>query len=222
MTFTNMIDHTILSQLATEQDFEKGAKEVETYKFFSLCVPSSQVRFLRGKFPHLNICTVIGFPHGNSSTKAKISETKQAVLDGVNEVDMVINLSDVKNGYFNNVLKEIKKIKKICGERVLKVIIESGALTDKEIKKLTAIVIKSGADFIKTSTGMYKNGASLSAVSIMSSVISKKNSNLKIKVSGGVNTKEKIESYLVIPHVKRIGTSSGVSIINDSLDESKY
>lgn len=221
MTFTQMIDHTILSQLATEKDFEKGANEVEFYNFFSLCVPSSQVRFLRGKFPHLNICTVIGFPHGNSSTKAKISETKQAVLDGVNEVDMVINLSDVKNGYFNNVLKEIKKIKRICGERVLKVIIESGALTDKEIKKLTAIVIKSGADFINP-IGMYKNRASLSAVSIMSSVISEKNSNLKIKVSGGVNTKEKIESYLVIPHVKRIGTSSGVSIINDSLDESKY
>jgi deoxyribose-phosphate aldolase len=156
------------------------------------------------------IATVIGFPLGYSITAAKVLETERAILSGASEIDMVINVSDVKNARFDFVLEEIKLIKKACGEKILKVIIETCYLTEEEKVRLCGIVTEAGADFIKTSTGFGTAGATIADVELFKKHIGPK---VRIKAAGGVKTREDLEAF-INAGAARIGTSSAVKLLS--------
>ena len=148
------IDHTQLKAFCTWEDIIKLCDEAVKYGAASVCIPPSYIRRVHDKYgDRLNICTVVGFPLGYSVTAAKVAETRQAIDDGAKEIDMVINIGDVKNGDFNKVEQEIVTLKKECGNLVLKVIVETCYLSEDEKKRLCCIVTDAGADYIKTSTG---------------------------------------------------------------------
>ena len=159
----------------------------------------------------LNICTVIGFPLGYNTSAVKVFETEQAIKDGADEVDMVVNLGDVKNGHFDRVTAEISALKKAAGSKVLKVIIETCYLTDDEKTKLCRCVTDGGADYIKTSTGFGTAGAKIEDIRLFKEHIGK---NVKIKAAGGVKTRADLEMFLN-EGCDRIGTSSAVKILTD-------
>ena len=154
------VDHTLLAQTATWEEIERICSQAIKYNTASVCIPPSYVKraadYLNGK---IKVCTVIGFPNGYNTTKVKIAETEDALQNGADEIDMVINLGDVKNSQFHKVKDEIKALKQICGDHVLKVIIETCLLTREEKIKMCQVVSESGADFIKTSTGFSTAGA---------------------------------------------------------------
>ena len=158
----------------------------------------------------INICTVVGFPLGYSVTKAKVAEVEEALKDGANEIDMVVNISDVKNHLFDKVEEEIRTLKKACGEHILKVIIETCFLTEEEKIAMCKAVTNAGADYIKTSTGFGTGGATMEDVLLMKANIGPK---VKIKAAGGVKTREDLEAFLNAG-CDRIGTSSAVGILN--------
>ena len=157
----------------------------------------------------INICTVIGFPLGYSVTAAKVKEAKEAVKDGANEVDMVVNISDVKNGLFEQVEEEIRAVKAACGSHILKVIIETCYLTEEEKIAMCHAVTNAGADYIKTSTGFGTGGATMEDVELFKKHIGP---DVKIKAAGGVKTREDLEAFLKAG-CDRIGTSSAVGIL---------
>ena len=153
------IDHTLLKAVATWEDIKVLCDEAIEYGTASVCVPASYISRIHETYgDKINICTVVGFPLGYSVTEAKVLETKKAIEDGANEVDMVINISDVKNGDFDKVTKEIAALKEACGDKILKVIIETCYLTEEEKIAMCKAVTEAGADYIKTSTGFVKNG----------------------------------------------------------------
>jgi len=156
------------------------------------------------------IATVVGFPLGYSITAAKVLETERAILCGASEIDMVINVSDIKNGRFDFALEEIKLVKKACGEKILKVIIETCYLSEEEKIRLCEVVTEAGADFIKTSTGFGTAGATLADIELFKKHIGP---NVKIKAAGGVKTREDIEAFITAG-AARIGTSSAVKILS--------
>ena len=177
----------------------------------SVCIPSSYVKSAHEAFPQLNICTVVGFPLGNANTKAKLAETRQALLDGAREIDMVINIGWVKNGQYEDVTEEIRLLKEAVGDRILKVIIETCYLTEEEKVKMCHCVTEAGADYIKTSTGFGTGGATLEDVKLMRAHIGPE---VKIKAAGGVRTREDMEAYLSAG-CSRIGTSSALTILRE-------
>ncbi|WP_461247993.1 deoxyribose-phosphate aldolase [Treponema sp. R6D11] len=203
------IDHTLLKMTASWEEIKTLCNEAVKFKTASVCVPPSYVKSIHNEFKSLNICTVIGFPLGYSITAAKVLEAERAILSGANEIDMVINVGDVKNGSFDFVLEEIRLIKKTCGEKILKVIIETCYLTEDEKIRLCKIVTEAGADFIKTSTGFGTAGATLADVELFKKHIG---AGVKIKAAGGVKTREDLEAF-INAGAERIGTSSAVKLL---------
>ncbi|MBE6834755.1 MAG: deoxyribose-phosphate aldolase [Ruminococcaceae bacterium] len=198
------IDHTILKVDCVWEDVKRICDEAKKYKTASVCIPPCFVKkaseYLNGKIP---VCTVIGFPNGYMTTEAKVFETSDAVKNGADEIDMVINVSKVKDGEFDYVSKEIKQIRKACEGKILKVIIETCLLSDEEKIKLCHIVSESGADFIKTSTGFSKYGATREDVKIL-----KDNSvGIKVKAAGGIKSVEDAVDFINLG-AERLGTSS--------------
>ena len=204
------IDHTLLKAVSSWAEIDQLCTEAVCYRTASVCVPPSYVKPIHDKFGGgLNICTVIGFPLGYSASAAKIREAETALAEGAGEIDMVINLGDVKNNAFDKVQEEIAAIKKTAGDRILKVIVETCYLTLEEKIRLCEIVTLSGADFIKTSTGFGTAGAALEDVLLFKEHIGP---NVKIKASGGIKTREDLVKFLSAG-CERIGTSSAVALL---------
>ncbi len=214
MKLNTYIDHTLLKPTATETDIIKLCKEAIDYNFFSVCVNSCYVSLAKQQLQNtsVKICTVVGFPLGAMSTKAKVFETQQAITDGTDEIDMVINIGFLKSKNFDAVWKDIEAVKTLIPNKTLKVIIETCYLDEFEIIKASELAIQSGADYIKTSTGFGAEGATFNDIRIMKSVIT--NCGTKIKASGGIRDLETAIQYIKLG-VDRIGTSSGVKIIDE-------
>ncbi|EJP23103.1 deoxyribose-phosphate aldolase [Peptostreptococcaceae bacterium AS15] len=205
------IDHTVLKAFTTWEDIEKLCDEAIKYKTASVCVPPCYVKRIKEKYKDaLKICTVIGFPLGYNPTEVKELETVCALRDGADEIDMVINISEIKNGNFDYVEDEISRLRKLTNGKILKVIVETCYLTEEEKIRLCEIVSKVKADFIKTSTGFGSGGATIEDVKLFKEHISK---DVKIKASGGIKTKEDMFSYLS-EGCQRLGTSSASVLVN--------
>ncbi|WP_294405331.1 deoxyribose-phosphate aldolase [uncultured Clostridium sp.] len=203
------VDHTLLNPVATWEDIQKICDDAIEYKTASVCIPACYISRIHEKYPKLNICTVVGFPLGYSCTEAKVTETKKALEDGANEIDMVINITDVKNKLFDKVTEEIRTLKEACGNKILKVIIETCYLTEEEKIAMCKSVTDAGADYIKTSTGFGTGGATLADVKLFKKHIGP---DVKIKAAGGVSTVEDLEMFLN-EGCDRIGTSRAVGLL---------
>lgn len=204
------IDHTQLAAVSDWISIEKLCKEALQYQMASVCIPPSYVKRVHDTFPNLNICTVIGFPLGYNTTECKVFEAKQASENGASEIDMVINLGDVKNGKFDKVTKEILKIKQVVGNNILKVIVEACYLTNEEKIRVCKCVTEAGADYIKTSTGFGNGGATIADIDLFKKHIG---ANVKMKASGGIRTREAMEEF--IEHgCDRLGCSSAMKALN--------
>jgi len=205
----NRVDHTQLKAYATWDDIRKLCDEAIRYHTASVCVPPTYVRAIRDAYgKQLNICTVVGFPLGYSVTEAKAAEVERALKDGCDEIDMVVNISDVKNGYWEKVEEEIRILKGICGSHILKVIIETCYLTEEEKVAMCGVVTRAGADYIKTSTGFGTGGATREDVELFRKHIGP---GVKIKAAGGVSTLEDLEMFLNLG-CDRVGTSRAVGL----------
>ena len=204
------VDHTQLKAFASWEDIQSLCEEAIRYQTASVCIPPSYIARVHEKYGDaVNICTVVGFPLGYSVTEAKAEETKKALEDGANEIDMVINISDVKNGDYDKVEKEIARLKEITGDKILKVIIETCYLTEEEKIAMCKAVTNAGADFIKTSTGFGTGGATLEDVELFKKHIGPE---VKIKAAGGVRTVEDLQAF-IDAGCSRIGTSSAVKLV---------
>ena len=204
------VDHTLLKAFATWEDIQKLCDEALEYKTASVCIPPNYIKRIHDTYgDKINICTVVGFPLGYSTTKAKLAEVEQAVEDGVGEVDMVINITDVKNGDFDKVTEEIRSLKQAVGDSILKVIIETCYLTKEEKIAMCKAVTEAGADYIKTSTGFGTAGATMEDILLFKEYIGP---HVKMKAAGGVKSVEDMEAFLEAG-CDRIGTSSAISLI---------
>lgn len=205
------IDHTQLKAFAVWEDIVSLCEEAVRLHTASVCVPPAYVeRIKRAYGDKINICTVIGFPLGYSVTAVKVKEAEEAIREGAEEIDMVINISDVKNGLFLKAENEIKAVKAACGSKILKVIIETCYLTEEEKIAMCQAVTNAGADYIKTSTGFGTQGAVLEDVKLFKQHIGK---DVKIKAAGGVKTREDLTAFLNAG-CDRIGTSSAAAILS--------
>lgn len=188
------VDHTQLKAFATWEDIKKLCDEAVEYQTASVCIPPCYIQRVKEAYgEQINICTVVGFPLGYSVTEAKIAETKKALEDGASEIDMVINISDVKNGDYAAVEKEIAALKEVVGDKILKVIIETCYLTEEEKIAMCKAVTVAGADYIKTSTGFGTAGATISDIRLFKENIGE---HVKMKAAGGVKTVEDLEAFL--------------------------
>lgn len=204
------IDHTLLKAVATWEDIKVLCDEAIKYETASVCVPACYISRIHEIYgDKINICTVVGFPLGYSVTEAKVLETRKAIEDGANEIDMVINISDVKNGDFEKVTKEIAALKEACGDKILKVIIETCYLTEEEKIAMCKSVTEAGADYIKTSTGFGTAGATIEDIRLFKKYIGP---NVKMKAAGGVKTVADLEMF-INEGCDRIGTSSAVNML---------
>lgn len=204
------VDHTQLKAFATWEDIQKLCDEAVEYQTASVCIPPCYIQRVKEAYgEQINICTVVGFPLGYSVTEAKIAETKKALEDGAAEIDMVINISDVKNGDYAAVEKEIAALKEVVGDKILKVIIETCYLTEEEKIAMCKAVTAAGADYIKTSTGFGTAGATIQDIRLFKENIGE---HVKMKAAGGVKTVEDLEAFLQ-EGCDRIGTSSAVKLI---------
>lgn len=213
------VDHTLLTQNATWEDIKQILDDGIKYNVASACIPASYVKkakeYLGDKLP---ICTVIGFPNGYSTTAVKIFETEDAIKNGADEIDMVINITDVKNENFDAILEEIKDIHKACNGKILKVIIETCLLTEEEKIKMCEIVTKSGAEYIKTSTGFSTGGATFNDIALMKKYVGK---DVKIKAAGGISSLDDAAKFMELG-ADRLGTSRIVKIIKGENSENMY
>ena len=209
----NYIEHTLLKQDARKADLEALFEEAKNHNFFGVCVNPCYVEFAKKQLKGTNvkIVTVIGFPLGANTTATKVFETEDAIKNGADEIDMVINVTKVKDRETNFIIDEISQIKKACAGHNLKVIIETDLLTKEEIKYASECAINGGADFVKTSTGFVKNGvgAKVEDVKLMFDTV--KDAGLKVKASGGIRDKETAKA-MIEAGACRLGTSSGVKI----------
>lgn len=212
------IDHTQLKPYATWSDIEKLCDEAIKYRTASVCIPPVYVKQVHDAYgDKVNICTVVGFPLGYSVTAAKVAEVEQALADGCSEIDMVVNISDVKNGDYVKVEEEIRTLKRACGEHILKVIIETCYLSEEEKIAMCKAVTNAGADYIKTSTGFGTGGATIEDIRLFKRYIGP---NVRIKAAGGVKTKKDLILYIE-EGCDRIGTSSAVSMLK-GIDRQGY
>ncbi len=215
MKINNYIDHTALKASTTERDVIDLCNEAKDHHFFAVCIASCYVALAKqlvSKSP-VKVCSVVGFPLGNISTEAKVAEARQAVLDGADEIDMVINIGLMNSRNFLAVFKDISEVKNAIGKIPLKVILEISELSKNEIIKACEICLDAKVEYIKTSTGFSKSGATLTAVKIIKKTV--KNC-IKIKASGGISDYETVRKYLDAG-AERIGTSSGIAILSDQL-----
>ncbi len=205
-------DHTLLSQTATWEEIRKICDDGMQYQTASVCIPASYVKQAKAYVGEkLAICTVIGFPNGYDTTAAKCFEATDAVENGADEVDMVVNLGWVKDGKYDLVLEEIKAVKAACKGKLLKVIIETCLLTDEEKIEMCKVVTESGADYIKTSTGFSKAGATFHDVELFAANVG---SNVKIKAAGGIASMEDAEKFIALG-ASRLGTSRIVRLVKN-------
>jgi deoxyribose-phosphate aldolase len=212
------VDHTLLKPVSAWKDIEILCREAIQYKTACVCIPPSYVRRIKKTFgEQLTICTVIGFPLGYQTKAVKVAEAIEAVADGADEVDMVVNLGDVKNGDDHKIMQEIKAVKKAVGNRVLKVIIETCYLSQDEKMRLCRCVTEGGADYIKTSTGFGTEGAVLEDIILFKHYIGP---HVKMKAAGGIRTREDLVRF-IDAGCERIGTSSAVSLLTSG-DSSGY
>lgn len=211
MELNTYIDHTLLKPIATERQIIKLCEEAKTHNFYSVCINSCYVAIAKQALLNssVKICTVVGFPFGAMSTEAKVFEAEQAIKDGADEIDMVMNIGFLKSRNHLAVFKDIDAVKKAIGETTLKVILEISELSKNEVVKACDICIDANADFVKTSTGFSKSGATLTAVKIMKKTVKNR---LKIKASGGIKTAASALKYIEAG-VDRIGASSGVAMM---------
>ena len=208
MQLNRLIDHTNLKAEATRNDIKKLVDEAVENDFFSVCVNSSFVKFIKEYNPDVTIATVVGFPLGAMSTAAKAYESKCAIEDGASEIDMVIEIGRLKDGDYDYVLEDIKKVKEACGDNILKVIIETCLLTEEEIIKACELAVKAGADFVKTSTGFSTGGAKARDIALMRKTVGP---DIGVKASGGIHTKEEALE-MVEAGASRIGASKSIEI----------
>ena len=210
MLNTKLFDHTILKADATREAVAKICKEAKEYGFMSVCVNSYYTAFVAQqlKDSDVKVCTVVGFPLGQMSTRAKAAETEVAVADGADEIDMVINVGALKDKEYDVVYNDIKEVKKACGQSLLKVIIETCLLTDEEKVKACELAKEAGADFVKTSTGFSTGGATAGDVALMRKT---EGASMGVKASGGIRDKETAEK-MVEAGASRLGTSATVAI----------
>ena len=209
-TILSHIDHTLLKPFATWEAIDRLCGEAVLNSTASVCVPPCYVGRIHEKYPDLNICTVIGFPLGYETSEAKVADTVECLRLGASEIDMVINICEVKNKNFQYVRDEIEKIREASKGHVLKVIVETCYLTDDEKKELCHIITETGADYIKTSTGFGDAGATPEDIELFRQ---ETGSNVKIKASGGIRTAQQAAMYIEMG-CARIGASSVVGDIN--------
>lgn len=212
-------DHTLLGQTATWSDIKAICDDGMKYHTASVCIPPSYVaRAKEYVGDKLAICTVIGFPNGYNTTEVKKFETLNALNNGADEIDMVINIGELKAGNYDYVLNEIKQLKEICGNNILKVIIETCLLTEDEKIKMCELVTKAGADFIKTSTGFSIAGATFADIELFAKHIGP---NVQMKAAGGISSLEDAEKFVELG-ASRLGTSRVVKIVKKQEDNSTY
>lgn len=204
------VDHTLLNPKATWNEIKNICDDGMKYSTASVCIPPSFVKRAKEYVGNrLKICTVIGFPNGYNTAEVKIFETENAIENGADEIDMVINLGDLMDKNYDNILSEITKIKSVCGERVLKVIIETCLLSEEQKIKMCEIVTKSGADFIKTSTGFSTGGATFEDIELFAKYVGE---NVNIKAAGGISSIADVEKFISLG-ADRLGTSRIVKIV---------
>ena len=213
------VDHTLLLQGATWDDIKAICDDGLKYATASVCIPPSYVKeaaeYLDGR---LAVCTVIGFPNGYNTTKVKCAETADAIENGADEIDMVINIGDLKGGRYERILEEIKAIKAVCGEKILKVIIETCLLTDEEKVTMCKIVTEAGADFIKTSTGFSTAGATPEDIKLFADNVGP---DVKIKAAGGIKSFADAENFIALG-ATRLGTSRLITLLKGEEGKSNY
>jgi deoxyribose-phosphate aldolase len=212
-------DHTLLLQTSTWEEIKGICDDAMKYHTASVCIPPCYVKqaseYMKGQIP---VCTVIGFPNGNHTTACKVFETKDAVANGADEIDMVINVGMLKAKNYDYVLNEIKEIKAACQGRILKVIIETCLLTDEEKIKMCELVTESGADFIKTSTGFSTAGATFEDIELFSKHIGP---NVKMKAAGGIGSLDDARKFMELG-AGRLGTSRIVKIVKADNTPANY
>jgi len=217
MELNSYIDHTLLKATTTERDIINLCNQAKENRFFSVCINSCYIplakQLLKGS--SVKICTVVGFPLGATSTATKVFEAKQAIEAGAHEIDMVINIGFLKSKNYVEVFKDISDVKIAIGRTTLKVILEISELSKNDIVKACEICLDAKADFIKTSTGFSKSGATLTAVKIMKKSVK---GRAKIKASGGIGDYETAQKYIDVG-VDRIGTSKGIAIVSEQMSE---
>ena len=204
------VDHTLLAQTATWEEIKQICDDAMTYGTASVCIPAAYVKqakdYVQDK---MAVCTVIGFPNGYATTACKEFETKDALANGADEIDMVINIGWVKDGKFDAVEEEIRTLKKACGSKILKVIIETCLLTEEEKIKMCQVVTNAGADYIKTSTGFSTAGATFEDVELFAKHVG---ADVKIKAAGGIASMADAEKFLSLG-ADRLGTSRIIKIV---------
>lgn len=206
------VDHTLLNQTSTWEDIKKICEDAMKYNVASVCIPPSFVKQAKEFVGNnMKICTVIGFPNGYNTTAVKVFETEDAINNGADEVDMVINLGMLKDQKFDDITNEIKSIKEACKDKILKVIIETCLLTEDEKIRMCKCVTEAKADFIKTSTGFSTGGATLEDIVLFRENVGK---DILIKAAGGIKDLETAQNF-INNGAKRLGTSSIIKIIND-------
>ncbi len=203
------VDHTLLAQASTWEDIQLICDDAIKYHTASVCIPPCYVKQAREYAgEQLTICTVIGFPNGNHTTAVKLFETQDALRNGANEIDMVINVGALRAGQYDYVLNEIKELKAACGAKILKVIIETCLLTEDEKIKMCELVTEAGADFIKTSTGFSTGGATFDDIALFADHVGP---NVKIKASGGISSFDDAQRFIELG-ASRLGTSRLVKL----------
>ena len=214
-----IVDHTLLSQTATWEEIRQILDDAVKYEAASACIPAAYVKqaaeYVEGKLP---ICTVIGFPNGYSTTAEKVCETEDAIANGADEIDMVINIGYLKDKRYQEVEDEICRIHEACGKKILKVIIETCLLTEEEKIKMCEIVTNAGAEYIKTSTGFSSGGATFADVELMRKHVGKE---VKIKAAGGISSFDDAEEFMRLG-ADRLGTSRLVKIMKNTDAGSGY
>ncbi|SEA28478.1 deoxyribose-phosphate aldolase [Selenomonas ruminantium] len=210
------VDHTLLKQTATWEDIKGICEEAVKYHTATVMIPSCFITKIRENYGgKLKIATVVGFPNGNCNTAAKIAETAQALADGAEEIDMVINIGMLKAGETEYVTEEIRALKRLCGERVLKVIVETCFLTEEEKIAACKCVTEAGADFIKTSTGFGSKGATLEDIKLFKEHIGE---GVQMKAAGGIHTREEMVGFIEAG-CTRLGASAAVKVLKDEVDK---
>ncbi|OEY71241.1 deoxyribose-phosphate aldolase [Salegentibacter salarius] len=211
MQLNQFIDHTLLKPTATPEDIENLCKEAIAHQFIAVCIPPSYLKHAKSvlKDSNVKLATVTGFPLGAMTTEAKVFEAKDAIVNGADEIDMVINIGMLKGGDANYIENEIAEIKKAIGSKILKVIIETCYLTDAEKEAACKAALNANADFVKTSTGFGTGGATFEDVKLMKKIAGDK---MQIKASGGIKDRETAIKYIELG-VSRLGTSSGIKLV---------
>ena len=208
----NRVDHTLLKQTATIDEIREICDDAIKYGTASVCIPPAYVKRVKDYVGEkMTVCTVIGFPNGYNTTEVKVFETIDAIKNGADEIDMVVNLGWIKDKKNDLILEEIKRVKAACGKRILKVIVETCLLTDEEKIKMCEIITEAGADFIKTSTGFSEKGATFGDIELFAEYVGE---NVKIKAAGGISSIADAEKFISLG-AQRLGTSRIVKLVKE-------